>query len=80
MESHRLKRHYGNPVSGAYFWPRPDITEPIAASLLAGESVKLFGLRRTGKSSVMLEVERALKTAGRTVVYVDVQVTTVSTT
>lgn len=69
----RLKRHYGNPVSGDYFWPRPDITGPIVDTLLAGESVKLFGLRRTGKSSVMLEVKSALEKSGRAVIYVDVQ-------
>lgn len=69
----RLKRHYGNPVSGDYFWPRPDITGPIVDTLLAGESVKLFGLRRTGKSSVMLEVKSALEKFGRTVIYADVQ-------
>ena len=68
-----MKRHYGGPVSGDHFWPRPDITEPIVESLLAGESIKLFGLRRTGKSSIMLEVEAALKKAGRKPVYVDVQ-------
>jgi hypothetical protein len=70
---HRLKRHYGNPVTGEHFWPRPDITESIITSLLAGESVKLFGLRRTGKSSIMLEVESGLRKAGRKPVYVDVQ-------
>jgi hypothetical protein len=69
----KLKRHYGNPVSGEYFWPRPDITGPITQSLLAGEHIKLFGLRRTGKSSIMLEVETELKKAGRTTVCVDVQ-------
>jgi hypothetical protein len=68
-----LKRHYGNPVSGDRFWPRPDITRPTIQALLAGESIKLFGLRRTGKSSIMLEVEAALRKAGRKPVYVDVQ-------
>jgi hypothetical protein len=69
----QLKRHYGNPVSGDHFWPRPDVTQPIVEALLAGESIKLFGLRRTGKSSIMLEVEAALRNAGRKPIYVDVQ-------
>jgi hypothetical protein len=69
----RLKRHYGNPVSGEHFWPRPEITQPIVESLLAGESVKLFGLRRTGKSSIMLDVEAALRKVGQKPIYVDVQ-------
>ena len=71
--SRALKRHYGNPVSGDHFWPRPEITQPIVEALLAGESIKLFGLRRTGKSSIMLEVEAELRKAGRKPVYVDVQ-------
>jgi hypothetical protein len=71
--SQKLKRHYGNPVSGEYFWPRPEITEPIVEALLAGESIKLFGLRRTGKSSIMLEVQATLSKAGLKPVYVDVQ-------
>lgn len=73
MSPDRLKRHYGSPVSGSHYWPRPEITEPIVASLRAGESVKLFGLRRAGKSSVMLAVEEALKALGLKPVYVDVQ-------
>jgi hypothetical protein len=68
-----LKRHYGNPVSGEYFWPRPNITQPIVESLTAGESIKLFGLRRTGKSSIMLETATVLRNQGRHPVYVDVQ-------
>ncbi|WP_164631154.1 hypothetical protein [Rhodopseudomonas sp. WA056] len=73
MSPDKLKRHYGSPVTGAHYWPRPDITEPIVASLRAGESVKLFGLRRAGKSSVMLAVEEALAGHGLKPVYVDVQ-------
>jgi hypothetical protein len=73
MTPTKLKRHYGNPVSGASYWPRPDVTDPIVESLRAGESVKLFGLRRTGKSSVMLAVESALKAHGLKPIYIDVQ-------
>jgi hypothetical protein len=45
----------------------------MVGTLLAGESIGLFGLRRTGKSSSLLEVQGALKAAGRTPIYVDVQ-------
>src|SRR5580700_8563005 len=45
----------------------------MVEALLAGESLKLFGLRRTGKSSIMLEVEAGLRKAGRKPIYVDVQ-------
>jgi hypothetical protein len=73
MAPTRLKRHYGGSVTGDRFWPRPDLSDPIVSSLLAGESIKLFGLRRTGKSSIMREVERALRERGRNPVYIDVQ-------
>jgi hypothetical protein len=73
MKPEWLKRHYGGGAIGEYYWPRPEVTEPIVDALSAGESVSLFGLRRTGKSSVLLEVERALKAGGRKPVYVDVQ-------
>jgi hypothetical protein len=69
----RIRRHYGGAATGDYYWPRPDFTEPLIDALSAGESVSLFGLRRTGKSSVLLEVDRLLKAVGRKPVYVDVQ-------
>lgn len=65
----------GNPVSGDDFWPRPDVVEPLLQDLVEGRgSRRLFGLRRLGKSSVLLELERRL--GGRSdlrVVRVDVQ-------
>ena len=73
MADRRLKRLYGGAVTGDYYWPRPDITDPMLESLLAGESLKQFGLRRTGKSSLMLAIQQALKNAGRKPVYIDVQ-------
>jgi hypothetical protein len=73
MKPNQIKRLYGPAATGEHFWPRPEITGPILDALLAGESVSLFGLRRTGKSSVLLEVERGLREAGRKPVYVDVQ-------
>ena len=73
MADRRLKRLYGGAVTGDYYWPRPDITDPMLESLLAWESLKQFGLRRTGKSSLMLAIQQALKNAGRKPVYSDVQ-------
>ncbi len=69
-----MKRHYGGPVFGDMFWPRPDIVEPLLAAIGSGESCALFGLRRTGKSSVLEEITRRLRASGDlTVVHVDVQ-------
>lgn len=69
----RLKRLYGGAAIAEYYWPRPEITDPIIDALRSGESVSLFGLRRTGKSSALLEVQRALIGEGKTAKYVDVQ-------
>ncbi len=68
-----MKRFYGGPVSGESYWPRPEISNPMVRTLVAGESIGLFGLRRTGKSSLLLEIQRALKAENRTAIYVDVQ-------
>ena len=73
MAKQTLPPHYGSGVSGDYFWPRPDIVEPLAASLADGQSHKMFGLRRIGKSSVMLEVKRLLEERKVVVAHVDVQ-------
>lgn len=59
-----LRSYYGTVVSGPDFWPRPNIVEPLVCSLLRGQSHTLFGLRRTGKSSLMAEVKRRLEAEG----------------
>src|SRR5437763_265264 len=69
----RLKRLYGGAATADYYWPRPEVTDPIIDALRSGESVSLFGLRRTGKSSALLEIQRALIAEGKAAKYVDVQ-------
>lgn len=59
-----MRSYYGTSVSGKDFWPRPDIVDPLVSSLLRGQSHTLFGLRRTGKSSLMGEVRSRLAEAG----------------
>ncbi|NMO20058.1 hypothetical protein HPC49_26165 [Pyxidicoccus fallax] len=59
-----LKSYFGTIVSGADFWPRPDIVEPLVSSMLRGQSHTMFGLRRTGKSSIMAEVKARLEAQG----------------
>ena len=64
----------GQPVKGDDFWPRPDVVDPIVDHLVQGTAnIKMFGLRRIGKSSVLLELEHRLQTAGMTVVHIDAQ-------
>jgi hypothetical protein len=73
MAINRLKRHFGGAVLGEFYWPRPDITDPMLDTLRAGESLRQFGLRRTGKSSLLHEIERVLKSECYRPVYVNVE-------
>jgi len=73
MAKRTLPPHYGSGVSGDYFWPRPEIVGPLVGSLAEGQSHKMFGLRRIGKSSIMLEVKRLLEERQVVVAHVDVQ-------
>jgi len=64
----------GQPVIGADFWPRPDVVDPIVAHLKGGTAnIKMFGLRRIGKSSILLELERRLRGEGMAVIRIDAQ-------
>lgn len=69
-----LRSRIGSPVCGPDFWPRPDVVETLFEDLTEGRSSRrLFALRRIGKTSVLLELERRLKAAGTVVVHCDVQ-------
>lgn len=70
----QLKRHVGNPVSDEFFWPRPDIIDPLLASIVERkESRRMFGLRRIGKSSILKECARLLEKRGFIIVQVDAE-------
>jgi hypothetical protein len=71
----KLLNKLGNPVSGDDFWPRLDVVDNLYNDLVQGKgSRRLFGLRRIGKTSVLLELERRLLTHGAfTVIRIDVQ-------
>jgi hypothetical protein len=74
-EPRRLRNKLGNPVMGDDFWPRSDIVDTLCRDLLEAKgSRRLFALRRIGKTSVLLEVERRLRAhADLTVIRIDVQ-------
>lgn len=68
----RLPSRFGMHVSGTDAWPRPDVCGPIIRRLARGDSAKMFGLRRIGKSSCMAAVREGL--AGQAlVVHTDAQ-------
>ncbi|WP_375767201.1 hypothetical protein NR798_36790 [Archangium gephyra] len=64
LNASTLKSYYGTIVSGSDFWPRPEIVDPLVRSLLRGQSHTLFGLRRTGKSSIMAEAKSRMEAQG----------------
>jgi len=65
----------GNPVSGDDFWPRTDVVDELYHAIaIERGSRRMFGLRRIGKTSVLLELERRLrKDSGLVVIRIDVQ-------
>lgn len=73
--SSKLRNRLGNPVAGEDFWPRPDVVDTLFKDLVHGKgSRRLFALRRIGKTSVLLELERRLRAhAELTVIRIDVQ-------
>lgn len=69
-----FKPRYGTHVFGAEFWPgaRPD-PDDVADRLINRTSVKVFGLRRIGKSSLIAETRERLKSRDRRVIWIDLQ-------
>lgn len=47
-----------NPVTGNDFFGRQELLQGLKSSALAGQSIGLFGLRRSGKTSVLREFAR----------------------
>lgn len=70
-----LRKVIGSPAVGPDFWPRPDVVDRLFDDLtMATGSRRLFALRRIGKTSVLLELERRLRgQEGLAVIRVDVQ-------
>ncbi len=71
--SAELIPHYGQAAKGDSRWPRWDLECPIARLLLKGNSVSLFGLRRIGKSSLMLGIDELVRREGAQPVTLELQ-------
>jgi hypothetical protein len=69
----RLVPHYGQAAVADSRWPRWDLECAIARLLLAGNSASLFGLRRIGKSSLIVGIECALRECGATPLTLELQ-------
>lgn len=68
-----MELHYGGPVSGARRFPRPDLEAKILHFIETGAGVKMFGLRRIGKSTLRKFAAETLPEKGYSVVEVDAQ-------
>jgi len=70
----RLTPRFGTHITGPYYWPGavPSVHD-VVAILQRGESIKCFGLRRIGKSSLLAEAARLLAESERPVIRLDLQ-------
>ncbi|WP_028313493.1 hypothetical protein [Desulfatibacillum aliphaticivorans] len=68
-----MKIHYGGPVSGEHCFSRPDLEQKISRFIENGAGVKMFGLRRIGKSTLMQNACQEMRIKGCQVVEIDAQ-------
>lgn len=67
-----------NPVTGDDFFGRTGLLRDLSASIMADQNVAIFGLRRSGKTSVIRELKRSLLSRGVVITIADMQLVTVS--
>ncbi len=65
--------NYGNAVTGDQRFARPDLEAKLMATLAHSGGIKMFGLRRIGKSTLKLYAIEQLKAANKPVVHFDAQ-------
>lgn len=68
-----LDLHYGGAVSGSQKFDRPELEARFVELFAGGSGIKMFGLRRIGKSTLRLHLHRALEQQGRKVAFIDGQ-------
>lgn len=68
-----LELHYGGAVSGRQKFDRPELETRFVSLFKGGVGIKMFGLRRIGKSTLRLHLHRTLEEEGRQVAYIDGQ-------
>lgn len=68
-----LQLFYGNAVSGNQRFKRPALEKRLMTKLRQGGGVRMFGLRRIGKSTLRNYVIEQLQAEGRVVAYIDGQ-------
>lgn len=68
-----LELHYGNAVSGNQRFDRPELQHKLLRTLTSSGGVKMFGLRRIGKSTLRRYVIEQMETANKPVAFFDAQ-------
>lgn len=68
-----LTLFYGNAVSGDQRFERPQLQDKLLRQLSASGGVKMFGLRRIGKSTLRRYVVDTLRGRGQQVAFIDAQ-------
>lgn len=69
----RLELHYGGAVSGDQKFARPTLEARFLDLFRGGAGIKMFGLRRIGKSTLRLHLCQTFEREGQQVAYVDGQ-------
>ena len=64
---------YGNAVAGDQRFDRPALQNKLLRTLASSGGVKMFGLRRIGKSTLRLYVIEQMQAANKPVVFIDAQ-------
>ncbi|WP_300451111.1 ATP-binding protein [Accumulibacter sp.] len=68
-----LALHYGNAVAGDQRFDRPKLQEKLLRTLASSGGVKMFGLRRIGKSTLRRYVIEQMEQARKPVAFFDAQ-------
>jgi len=68
-----LVLHYGNAVSGDQRFERPALQEKLLRTMASSGGIKMFGLRRIGKSTLRRFFIEQAEARGQPVVYFDAQ-------
>lgn len=68
-----------NPVTGDDFFGRDKLLRDLSSSVISDQNVAIFGLRRSGKTSVIRELKRSLRSRSVIITISDMQLVTLHT-
>lgn len=68
-----LDLHYGGAVQGSQKFDRPELEDRFVTLFYGGAGIKMFGLRRIGKSTLRLHLQKEIENSGGQVAFIDGQ-------